>query len=78
MKIPNGHEVIQLFEQFAPKELAMEGDKIAVKGPSTYVWGYSAPYKILTRTETGVDVVENGTVIQSVPADEYILLHHMC
>lgn len=31
MKIPNGHEVIQLFEQFSPKGLAMEGDKIGLQ-----------------------------------------------
>src|SRR3954468_5032163 len=30
MKIPNGHEVIQLFEKFSPKGLAMEGDKIGL------------------------------------------------
>ncbi|MBA2873509.1 Nif3-like dinuclear metal center hexameric protein [Thermaerobacillus caldiproteolyticus] len=30
-KIPNGHEVIQLFEQFAPKHLAMEGDRIGLQ-----------------------------------------------
>jgi dinuclear metal center YbgI/SA1388 family protein len=30
MKQPNGHEIIQLFEQFAPKHLAMEGDKIGL------------------------------------------------
>ena len=53
-----------------PGYLTFEGDKIAVKGPSTYVWGYSAPYKIITKTESGVDVVENGTVIQSIPVDE--------
>lgn len=31
MKQPNGHEVIQLFEQFSPKGLAMEGDKIGLQ-----------------------------------------------
>lgn len=31
MKNPNGHEVIQLFEQFSPKGLAMEGDKIGLQ-----------------------------------------------
>jgi dinuclear metal center YbgI/SA1388 family protein len=30
-KTPNGYEVIQLFEQFAPKHLAMEGDKIGLQ-----------------------------------------------
>ena len=31
MKIANGHEIIQLFEQFSPKGLAMEGDKIGLQ-----------------------------------------------
>ncbi|MCH1624959.1 Nif3-like dinuclear metal center hexameric protein [Ferdinandcohnia quinoae] len=30
-KIPNGFEVIQLFEQFSPKHLALEGDKIGLQ-----------------------------------------------
>ena len=30
-KIPNGYEVIQLFEQFSPKFLAVEGDKIGLQ-----------------------------------------------
>ncbi len=53
-----------------PGYLTFDGDKLKVKAPDTYVWGYSSPYKVLTKTENGVDVVENGTVIQSVPADE--------
>jgi dinuclear metal center YbgI/SA1388 family protein len=31
MKKANGHEIIQLFEQFSPKGLAMEGDKIGLQ-----------------------------------------------
>ena len=30
MKKINGHEIIQLFEQFSPKQYAMEGDKIGL------------------------------------------------
>ncbi|MCA1031776.1 Nif3-like dinuclear metal center hexameric protein [Bacillus timonensis] len=30
-KIPNGYEVIQLFEQYSPKGLALEGDKIGLQ-----------------------------------------------
>ncbi|TXK89480.1 Nif3-like dinuclear metal center hexameric protein, partial [Parageobacillus sp. SY1] len=30
-RIPSGHEIIQLFEQFAPKHLAMEGDRIGLQ-----------------------------------------------
>ena len=53
-----------------PGFLTYEGDKLVVKSPDHYVWGYSAPYKWLVKTKTGVDVVENGTVIKSVPAEE--------
>ena len=31
-----------------PGYLTYEGNQLAVKAPHTYVWGYSAPYKILT------------------------------
>ena len=53
-----------------PGYLTFEGDKLAVKSPDNYVWGYSSTYKWLVKTENGVDVVENGTVVQSVPVDE--------
>lgn len=53
-----------------PGFLTYEGDKLAVKSPDNYVWGYSAPYKILCKTDTGVDVIEDGKVIQSVPVDQ--------
>ena len=53
-----------------PGYLTFEGDKLAVKEPDNYVWGYSAPYKWLEKTEKGVNIVENGTVVKSVPADE--------
>lgn len=53
-----------------PGYLTYEGDKLAVKAPDNYVWGYSAPYKWLEKTESGVDVYENGTKIKSVPVDE--------
>ena len=53
-----------------PGYLTYEGDKLAIKQPDTYVWGYSAPYKVLTKTESGVNVVENGTVTKSVPVNE--------
>jgi hypothetical protein len=53
-----------------PGYITYEGDKLAVKGPDTYVWGYSEPYKLLCKTAKGVDVVENGKVVKSVPADQ--------
>ena len=53
-----------------PGYLTLEGDKLTVKEPDNYVWGYSAPYKVLTKTADGVDVVEGGKVVQSVPVDQ--------
>ncbi|WP_296857758.1 hypothetical protein [uncultured Methanobrevibacter sp.] len=53
-----------------PGYLTYEGDKLAVKSPDNYVWGYSAPYKVLTKTDNGVNVVEGGKVVQSVPVNE--------
>ena len=53
-----------------PGYLTFEGDKLAVKGPDNYVWGYSAPSKVLTKTVDGVDIVEDGKVLKSVPVDE--------
>jgi len=53
-----------------PGYITFEGDKLAVKGPDNYVWGYSEPYKLLCKTESGVDVIEGDKVIQSVPTDQ--------
>ena len=40
-----------------PGYLTLDGDKLAVKAPDNYIWGYSSPYKVLTKTNSGVDVV---------------------
>lgn len=53
-----------------PGFLTYEGDKLAVKAPDNYVWGYSAPYKWLEKTENGVDVYENATKVKSVPVED--------
>ena len=53
-----------------PGFLTFSGDKLVVKSPDNYVWAYSAPYKWLQKTESGVDVYENVTKIKSVPADQ--------
>ena len=53
-----------------PGYLTFVGDKLAVKSPDNYVWAYSVPSMVLTKTEDGVDVVEDGKVLKSVPVDE--------
>lgn len=53
-----------------PGFLTYAGDKLVVKSPDNYVWAYSAPYKWLEKTESGVDVYEDGKKIKSVPVNE--------
>ncbi len=53
-----------------PGFLTFDGDKLTVKAPNEIIWGYSKPYKVLTKTESGLDLVENGSVIKSIPANE--------
>ena len=43
-----------------PGYITYEGDKLAVKGPDNYVWAYSAPSKVLTKTSSGVDIDHAG------------------
>ena len=53
-----------------PGFLSYAGDKLVIKEPDNYVWAYSAPYKWLEKTESGVDVYEDGKKVKSVPVDE--------
>lgn len=53
-----------------PGYLTLDGDNLAVKGPSNFVWGYTSPYKVLTKTDSGVDLYENGTKIQSIEEND--------
>ncbi|GHH97025.1 Nif3-like dinuclear metal center hexameric protein [Neobacillus kokaensis] len=68
MKIPNGHEVIQLFEQFAPKGLAMEGDKIGLQ--------IGRLNKKIERVMIALDVLEN-VIDEAIEKDvQLIIAHH--
>ncbi|MFP5113632.1 Nif3-like dinuclear metal center hexameric protein [Bacillaceae bacterium C204] len=68
MKIPNGHEVIQLFEQFSPKGLAMEGDKIGLQ--------IGRLNKKVERIMIALDVLEN-VVDEAVEKNvQLIIAHH--
>ena len=53
-----------------PGFLTYSGDKLIVKEPDNYVWAYSSQYKWLNKTESGVDVYENGKLIKSIPVDQ--------
>ncbi|WP_449537003.1 Nif3-like dinuclear metal center hexameric protein [Ferdinandcohnia sp. Marseille-Q9671] len=67
-KIPNGHEVIQLFEQFSPKHLAVEGDKIGLQ-----IGTLNKPIKTVM---IALDVLEN-VVNEAISKDvDLIIAHH--
>jgi dinuclear metal center YbgI/SA1388 family protein len=67
-KIPSGHEIIQLFEQFAPKHLAMEGDRIGLQ-----IGTLNKPVK---KVMIALDILEE--VIDEAVAEEVdlIIAHH--
>lgn len=67
MKIPNGYEIIQLFEQFAPKRFAMEGDKIGL-----LVGSLNQPIK---NALVALDVTEE-VVDEAIEKDVQLIISH--
>ena len=68
MKNPNGHEIIQLFEQFSPKGLAMEGDKIGLQ--------IGRLNKKINRIMIALDVLEN-VIDEAIEKNvQLIIAHH--
>lgn len=68
MKNPNGHEIIQLFEKFSPKGLAMEGDKIGLQ--------IGRLNKKVERIMIALDVLEN-VIDEAIEKNiQLIIAHH--
>ncbi|MDQ0213901.1 dinuclear metal center YbgI/SA1388 family protein [Oikeobacillus pervagus] len=68
MKKVNGHEIIQLFEQFSPPSYAMEGDKIGLQ-----IGRLNQPVK---RVLVALDVLEE-VVDEAIEKDvQLIIAHH--
>lgn len=68
MKIANGYEIIQLFEQFVPKSLAMEGDPIGLQ--------LGRLNRKVERVLVTLDVLEN-VVDEAIRKDvQLIIAHH--
>ncbi|GER66922.1 GTP cyclohydrolase 1 type 2 [Weizmannia acidilactici] len=68
MKNANGHEVIQLFEQFAPKKYAMEGDPVGLQ-----IGQLNRPVKNVL---VALDVIED-VVDEAIENDvQLIIAHH--
>ncbi|MFC4320805.1 Nif3-like dinuclear metal center hexameric protein [Litchfieldia salsa] len=68
IKVPNGHEVIQVFEAFSPKKFAVEGDKIGLQ-----IGSLNKPInRIMTALDVNEDVIEEA-IIKNV---DLIIAHH--
>ena len=68
MKKINGHEIIQLFEQFSPKQYAMEGDRIGLQ--------IGRLNKPVHRVMTALDVLEE-VVDEAIEKEvDLIIAHH--
>lgn len=68
MKKINGYEIIQLFEQFAPKQYAMEGDKIGLQ--------IGRLNKPVERVMIALDVLENVVDEAIEKKADLIIAHH--
>lgn len=68
MKIPNGHEVIQLFETFSPKYLAEEGDPIGLQ--------VGTLSKKISKVHIALDVTEEVVDEAIANGADMILAHH--
>lgn len=68
MKKVNGHEIIQLFEQFSPKGLAVEGDKIGLQ--------IGRLNKNVDRVMVALDVLENVVDEAIAKNVQLIIAHH--
>ncbi|KZZ85960.1 Nif3-like dinuclear metal center hexameric protein [Bacillus sp. SJS] len=67
-KIPNGYEVIELFESFSPKRYAVEGDKIGLQ-----VGTLNKPVKQVMIALDVLDEVVDEAISQNV---DLIIAHH--
>lgn len=68
MKYPSGQEVIQVFERFAPKSLAMEGDKIGLQ-----IGTLQKPIKKIMVTLDVLEEVVDEAIKEQV---DLIIAHH--
>jgi dinuclear metal center YbgI/SA1388 family protein len=68
VKKVNGHEIIQLFEQFAPKQYAMEGDKVGLQ--------IGRLNKPVERVMIALDVLENVVDEAIQKKADLIIAHH--
>ena len=49
-----------------PGVLTEENNKLLVKGPNTFVWGYKFPYTKAVKTENGINIVEGNETVKTI------------
>jgi hypothetical protein len=49
-----------------PGVLRVEGNKLVINPPNTFVWGYKIPYTVAVKTSTGIDIKQANKTIKSV------------
>lgn len=49
-----------------PGVLTEENNKLLVKGPDNFVWGYKVPYTKAVKTEDGINIVEENKTVRTV------------
>ncbi|MDZ4170858.1 MAG: hypothetical protein U1C19_01735, partial [Methanobacteriaceae archaeon] len=59
--------IAQGFE--GPGILIVTGDKLEVKSPGTFVWGFKMPHTYAVKTSKGLDIMENNKTIKTVAYD---------
>jgi dinuclear metal center YbgI/SA1388 family protein len=67
MKSANGHEIIQLFEGFSPKSIALEGDKVGLQ--------IGRLNKKVERVLVTLDVLEN-VIDEAIQKDAQLIIAH--
>lgn len=53
-----------------PGILAVVDNKLTVKPPGNYVYGYKSPYTVGIKTKDGLEIREGGATVKVVPADQ--------
>jgi len=53
-----------------PGILTTEDNRLVVKPPNNFVWGYKTPYTFGVKTEDGLAIVENNETIQTISAND--------
>lgn len=53
-----------------PGILTEENNKLIVKPPDNFVWGYKTPYTIAIKTEDGINIVEENKTVKFVGKDD--------